>query len=118
MAAWPASLPQQPSNFADFTQTYQDPLVRTQMDEGEPKVRRRFTKNILIAQYTMLMTTAQCATLRTFYETTLGHGAAVFTFDEFVYGDTSVNHRFIKPPAFKPASKVMFTVSLAFEIFP
>ena len=84
MIQWPKDLPQ------DFlTHNLEDNLIRTKMDAGPDKVRRRFSvpRNF----FTIALTAAQCDVLRTFYEADCERGAQVFSWGGQTY-------RFLAPP--------------------
>jgi hypothetical protein len=83
MASWPINLPQYLPLNAPFQ--FGDGRVRTQMDAGPPKVRRRYTA--LLQQYNIdderwVFDEDQVATLQYFVETTLEGGTLEFTWDE------------------------------------
>jgi len=95
MSTWPASLPQ--SLLYDLTEKRQPGKVRSPMDTGPAKQRARFTA--VTKQYDggLILTQAQLATFRTFYETTIGQGAVAFTWiDPFT--DVSASLRFYDEP--------------------
>ena len=73
---WPASLPQ----FVDrpHTEGMPDALLRTPMDAGPAKTRRRFTAGIKPVKAQMDLTAAQAATFETFFDVTLKAGALAF----------------------------------------
>ncbi len=50
------------------------------MSSGPPKVRKLFTATTADHSGAMVMTKAQVATFKTFFENTLGYGANVFNF--------------------------------------
>jgi len=61
MAAWPASLPQQ--GFMNITDIRQNALARSSMDQGAPKVRKKFTAAVRNLDIAMLLNGTQRATL-------------------------------------------------------
>ena len=65
MPSWPATLPQ---NFkADgYSETGDEVVVRTEMDAGPPKVRRRHTAKTTLLGGRMILTKTQVATLESF----------------------------------------------------
>ena len=117
MATWPGTLP----TFAEFLhdsyrETAPDNVIRTQMSIGPDKIRKRGTAAPTICQGIMYMTTAQVATFRTFYDSTINYGA-----DEFdtIHPRTgaAVSVAFIGQPMTAPRG-TEWNVSMAFEILP
>lgn len=76
MPAWPSTLP------APLTENYgvdaTDTTVRTDMDSGPARVRRRFTAAPDMLTATWRLSEAQMAIFRTFFEDDIDHGAAWF----------------------------------------
>lgn len=75
--AWPASLPQCMENYSEKASPV---TVRTNVEEGPPKVRRRFTKRLVRAQVTMTMTITQRNDLDSFFYVDLNGGVGTFNF--------------------------------------
>ncbi len=75
--AWPSDLPQT-YNKDDFTYTKQSGTIRTDMDSGPPKVRRRFTAVSTFYTLSMIMTKTQFDSFETFFESTLKFGTLQF----------------------------------------
>jgi hypothetical protein len=73
---WPSSLPQAPQD--DFSETGGVLILRTQVDAGPAKMRRRGARPKTLS-CSFYMTTAQVATLESFVEDTL-RGTARFDF--------------------------------------
>lgn len=96
MAAWPGSLPQY--HEIGLQETRQQAFVRTQMDTGPYKQRKRFTAATRFLEGTMLMTKAQKAIFDTFYNTTINEGADEFDFTDPKDGSTTQSVRFTAPP--------------------
>lgn len=87
MTAWPTSLPQ------TFEKTSAkimkiDPAVRTEMEYGPFKTRRRTTLSQNVFSGTMILSFSQYETLETFYDTTLDGGTGSFEFLHPFTGDT------------------------------
>ena len=74
---WPASLPQCAGTYAEKAEPVS---VRTNVEEGPAKVRRRFTLRVVRAQVQMDMTIAQRNTLDSFFYVDLDGGVGRFTF--------------------------------------
>ena len=115
MAAWPASLPQGP--FVGHSEGFPDELVRTKMDAGPAKVRRRYTASVIPIEYPIQLTTAQVTTLRTFYYTTLNGGVDTFTHDLPRTG-VAATLRFTAPPKPRVSAVGTWQVVLMLEILP
>lgn len=94
MADWPASLP---AIRLPIGHQPQSGLIRTSMDAGPDKVRRRSSSVPEHYSFPMRLTGAQYSTLRTFHDSTLGNGALSFNFDDPL-DDTSKTFRFLSPP--------------------
>jgi hypothetical protein len=73
---WPAGLPQSPR--PDFSESIGTLILRTEMDAGPAKQRRRGQRPDTLS-VSFVMTTAQVATLRTFVDDTI-KGTARFYF--------------------------------------
>jgi len=98
MAAWPVSLPQQ--GFMNITDTRQTVLARSSMDQGAPKVRKKYTAAVRNLDIKMLLNGTQRATFDTFYITTTEEGSNSFTWTDPV-DDSGITCRFVEPPAWK-----------------
>ncbi len=86
MAVWPASLPQHA--FLPVTEFRQTAVLRTSMDSGPAKVRKRFTAAVRHLDFDMVLDGTQRATFDTFFATTIDEGATVFDFPDPVDGAT------------------------------
>ena len=115
-ANWPASLPQ-----AFKLNTYQparaDNLLRTPVDVGPSKTRRRSLVASRVERGAMDMTRAQWATLVTFYDTTLSGGTLQYSmFDPL--GGASREVKFNAPPEPSGSGAGRFVVALEIEVLP
>jgi hypothetical protein len=116
VATWPAGLPQKP--LADgFSEQAQPIILRTDMDVGPAKMRRRYTSEVRVYGMEMLLTTAQVATLETFYYSTLD---CVDPFDWLNHRTgAAATYRFRSPPAYSEAGAPGYwRTSLDLESFP
>ncbi len=116
MPAWPGALPTAPL-IAGLRETLADNVVRTQMDQGPAKVRRRSTGNVKSLQVQYILTAAQKDLLITFFVTTLVDGSLSFDFDDPLAG-SSATVRFIGPPTFNAVNATTWSTALALEILP
>lgn len=100
MSTWPASLPQYILQDG-FSESFAKNTVRTAMDVGPPKMRKRSTnapRPVSVQQY---MTDTQLNVFDTFYASTLGWGAERF---DWVHPRTQAvkEFRFTIEPVYTP----------------
>ncbi|MEN6538924.1 MAG: hypothetical protein ABFC67_04865 [Mizugakiibacter sp.] len=114
---WPATLP---PPIADNSTAYSgvSNVLRTEMDAGVAKVRRRFTAVATPFACTLRLTQAQYQTLITFYATTL-QDALPFDWTDFRTGVTAT-YRFVQRPAgqYIQGSVNRWQVTLQLELLP
>ena len=116
MAAWPASLPEYP--LADSLQeTAPDLVLRTQMDAGPAKVRKRFTAAPVQLAMRFELTKAQVATLLSFYETDADGGATTHTMTH-PRTSATVTVRFVGQPQVRSISADIWQADVQVEILP
>lgn len=111
---WPTSLPSGVLEGTD-KQTGEDNLLRSQMDIGPAKTRRRTTAGTGSLEGTLFLTQAQFDTFMQFWRSTLRSGALAFTF----YGAN--NFRFKTPPSWTTVRTALgphYRVSLVLEVLP
>ncbi len=116
MAAWPATLPQELRLEGMQEQTV-DVLLRSPMDAGPPKVRPLYRSAPVDIAGDMVMTTAQVATLETFFETTLNWGADSF---DWTHPRTraAATFMFAARPGYAAVGAGYWRVSLQLRIWP
>lgn len=114
MASWP-TLPAPIIN--SFNESPPDNLIRTSMDKGAAKVRRRTTSNVRPLSFEMILTPAQVVTLDTFYVTTTNSGADEFTYTHPRAGST-VSARFASPPSYSDINGLAYKASVSLEVMP
>jgi len=115
--AWPASLPQEPLA-QGFSEQAPNTLLRSQMEAGPPKVRRRFTAGIRNIECQVRLTPAQVDLLDTFFDATIAGGALPFDWKHPRNG-TAVTFRFVEPPSYTPVARgTLWQASLRLEILP
>lgn len=95
-AVWPVALPQAPIT-AKVTGSDEPAVVRTAMDAGPPKVRRRYSAPWESWTVLLRVTRLQLETLNTFFRTTTEAGALPFEWKHFETGN-QVDMRFRGPP--------------------
>ena len=82
-----------------FTDERQAGSIRSDIETGAPKTRKRFTAAIRKIKWPTILTGTQRATFDTFYITTTNEGADVFTITDPVDGSTTLNVKFLKAPS-------------------
>lgn len=115
MATWPTSLPQSVL-LSDFVESADANTIRTEVDYGPSKVRRRYTAEVKVYQIGLVLTAAQVATLETFYDVTLG---AVDSFD-WIHHRTlaAAVYRFRSRPEYRPLGGGYWRTAFALEVLP
>jgi hypothetical protein len=78
--SWPGTLQDKLSE-ANFSYTIEDTALRSDMDIGPQKVRRRFTKPINSLTGSIYLTSLEYTTFYNFYNTTLDGGTLPFEFN-------------------------------------
>ena len=116
MATWPTSLPLPLAN--TLKETPPESSIRTQMDKGPAKVRRRTTAAVRPLSFEMVCDTTQIQTLDDFYVTDTAGGS-----DEFIYThprtNAAVSARFTAPPQYSDINVGShYNVSIQLEILP
>lgn len=81
MIEWPATLPQYVEK-EGYEETTPDTRIRTPMDMGPQKVRRRYTAQVRKLSLEMVMSKAQAAAFDTFFVTTTASGSLPFEFPD------------------------------------
>lgn len=117
---WPPSLPQE-LRIADHGATFPLGAIRTQMDAGPAKVRKRFTAAPVPHTGSLLVTGTQLQTLWDFWTDSLGMGADEFEWVDPRTGDAAMV-RFTEPPRTNPraprAAGRYWNVTLSIEVMP
>ena len=113
MAVWPVTLPQKFLQDG-YTDTEPNVFVKTEMDAGPPKLRRRFTAAHRPISGVMVMTTTQKGYLRTFYQT---YGGSAFTFPDPDSSGT-VEVIFMAPPEYITYAAEDWQVKLQLAVMP
>lgn len=121
MATWPSTLPNEP--FTELQGQPADNRLRTDMDAGPTKMRRRYTaKRIFYNNVEMYLDGDQLQTLQDFYNNDLNGGTLKFDWDDPVDG-TTVQFRFRSPyqyviTAGGTTSKRVYLVTMQLEQMP
>ncbi|KKN90083.1 hypothetical protein LCGC14_0231960 [marine sediment metagenome] len=116
MPAWPANLPQNP-----LLEGYQEQApnlsIRTQMDSGPAKVRKRFTSGVRSLVWNFILGSTEVDNLDAFYLTTIEGGSLSFTHTDPRTGTTGVSYRIVEAPTYVTFSN-RFKTSLKLEMLP
>ncbi len=116
MSVWPVSLPLPLSN--TLQETPPQSLIRTQMDAGVPKVRRRSTATVRQLSFQVMLSASQVSTLDTFFLTTTLGGSEEFDYTHPRTG-AAVTARFTAPPTYADANTGdHFLTTIELEILP
>ena len=120
MVAWPPTLPQK--QFLGLRDERQSGRLRTSMDTGPAKQRRRFTAATRNIGVPIVLDGAQRQTFDTFFITTLEEGVLSFDWEDPV-DDTTISMRFISFPPFELISggipdERMWQAVMTLEILP
>lgn len=116
MASWPSTLP-------DYLQidggqiSFGDNVIRSSMDVGPDKVRRRTTTTPDIVTGSQYLNSTQFSTLQTFYKTTCAGGSLSFDWKHPVTRST-VYMRFVEPPKCTAIGGNIWRVDYVLEILP
>ncbi len=113
---WPEDLPQSPL-LDGWQETLPDNVLRTKMEQGPPKLRRRGTDAPAKIAAQFLLDTAQCGVLENFYAETLSGGAQRFAFTHPRSG-LAVLCRMAQPPEFIALNGGHFRARLTLEVLP
>lgn len=115
MALWPSTLPQQVLA-ADYVESADANTIRSDVDVGPAKLRRRYTAEVKVFQIGLVLTAAQVATLETFYDATLG---VVDPFD-WTHPRTlaAASFRFRSRPEYRALGRSLFRAAFALELLP
>lgn len=113
---WPGDLPARPL-IAGFEETFPDIALRTQMDAGAAKVRRRYTAAVRPLTVTYILTDAQVTSLDGFYLSTAAAGALPFDWTHPRTLDV-VSVRFTQPPRITARGAGLWDVSIGLEVLP
>ena len=114
MPTFPATLPAPLVNGFAYIPT--DAVVRTQMDSGPARQRRRFTQFPTVFQATWRLTQAQLLAFEQFHHTSLSDGQAWFTLSLYTgAGITASTVRFTKPYQVKLVSNLITDVVCELE---
>jgi hypothetical protein len=116
MVDWPASLPELPLS-GKYTEMPPNLVIRTGMDVGPAKVRRRFTAGVRDIKVAFFLTADQVEILDDFFLVDLLGGSLSFTWVNPRTNSTA-SLRFKKPPNYSHFANIWYDVDFELEILP
>lgn len=116
MPVWPVTLPSSPL-VEGFREVPPETVLRSSMDQGPAKLRRRTTAGTGTLSMIYMLTRAQVDTLKDFFNDTLAGGTLGFDFTHPVSG-TGLTCRFRQMPAYAPVNSEFFRASIELEVLP
>ena len=110
---WPAGLPQRPM-VGGYQERFSETVLRTAMDAGAAKTRRRFTSAPRQFELTFRVTALQADLLQTFFETTTAGGSLPFSWVNPRDGSAG-EFRFMEVPRVSAVTATMFSAAVKLE---
>lgn len=110
---WPSAL-QDVLNQAGFSLKIGETAIRSDVDIGPVKVRRRFTQGIDQITGTIYLNKDDYATFRTFFDTTLNGGVNTFNYVHPLT-EATAEFRFVNPPTIATLGGEYFTIQMVWE---
>jgi hypothetical protein len=114
--AWPPSL-QQFINESGFSLTQQDTNIRSQVETGPIKARRRFTNPQDNMSCQIWLQNVDYNTFKTFYDVTLNNGTLSFDYTHPLTGALD-EWRFVIPYTIRVLGGEWFVVNMTWERIP
>ena len=114
MANWPTSIP---TCQADYSERRMDGTLRSQMETGPGKTRKRFTATPVFLSLNYMLTAQQVEDMDQFYANTVNQGADSFTFMH-PRKQVNVQARFMGPPEFSAQGSLWYNGAVQLEILP
>lgn len=114
MATWPSSLCPLVNSLQE---TPPNNSIRTTMDKGPDKVRRRTTANVRLISFKVFMLNENVSILDDFYNDTTYSGSETFTFTHPRTGQ-QVTARFVNPPTYSERGSIGYEANVSLEIMP
>lgn len=113
---WPATVPDD-FLWEGYRETPPNNVIRTSMDVGPDKIRRRSTAAVSSISCKMVLTKTQLGYFDTFYNTTLVNGSLTFDLTHPRTG-SSKEMRFQNPPEYIYISGNYWSVLMQLEVLP
>lgn len=115
MPSWPSDLPP-PFTGTVKTSTPKN-IIRTSMEVGPAKVRRRTTADVAPLSFSMRLEESLLTVFDTFYLVTCASGALSFDYTHPISGD-AVTARFVGEQGVQHISGDVYDVSVSLEVLP
>lgn len=115
MAAWPAILPA--PALSTLKEAPPNNVLRSTMDKGPAKLRRRTTANTRPLSFELALTSAELTVLDEFYVTDTFSGVDAFDYTHPRTG-LGCSARFAEPPQYSEQEGVLYRVTVQLEILP
>lgn len=115
--AWPATLPQ--NLLVDgFQNSPPDLILRSSMEVGPAKQRRRATAGVRPVQGKIIVNETQLAEFIEFFDDDLLSGSLRFSWVDPLDGATAVEMRFTEVPPWTPVDPGIYEIVMSLEILP
>lgn len=114
MPSWPSTLPQAP-DISGYTEQPQSQVIRTAMDAGPAKTRRRFTAASRNISVRYVLSAAQQAIFKAWWESDIAAGALPF---DWPHDGQTVSARIVGEYQLSPLSDQIWQLSLQIEVLP
>lgn len=101
-------------NVSGFGQKQQANTIRTTMEAGVDKLRRRYSSPIRNVSGSLILSFDDYETLEDFYNVTLAGGVLSFNFPDQATG-VLYEHRFLETPSYTAYGPLHYQVTLKFE---
>lgn len=111
---WPEDLPQSPLSDG-FQETLPDNTLRSKMEQGPAKLRRRGTDASGKITMLFLLSAAQCTSLDIFYQNTLSGGSLRFCF-KHPRRQHNVMCRMMQPPEYIALNGGYYRAKIVMEV--
>ena len=117
MATWPVTLPLEPI-IDSITETPPNLTIRTEMDAGPAKVRRRYTVGVRLFEVSYVFSPAEMSIWENFYENTIMDGILSFTYPHPRRWGLSIVVRLVEPPKYKSKGGGYYEIDMQLEMLP
>jgi hypothetical protein len=117
MVTWPTSLPVEPIPDS-ISETPPKLSVRTEMDAGPAKVRRRFSSGVRLFEVAYMFSPAEMDIWELFYEETIFDGTMSFSYPHPRKWGTMINVRLTDTPQYKHKGAGYYDVVMKLEQIP
>lgn len=115
MTTWPGTIPNEFER-EGYQEGFANNVIKSNVDSGPPKRRRRTSANIKTLQGRIQMTTAETELLETFFYDTVGE-ANEFDFTH-PRKETTISVVFSEPPTLVQIGPDLWSVSIKLEVQP